>query len=110
MHFHRALHGHAAKKYIHAMGGLDGPLAEFGNELALQKVGRCAKKCATSPAQRLGTAQNKKLGAKRRSWNCTASASSNTHEAATFGRKSHVRSYVRDTIMSHSKAITWEPS
>ena len=106
MHFHRALHGHATKKYVHAMGGLDGPLAEFGNELALQKVGRCAKECVTKPAQRLGTAQSKKLGAKRRSWNCTAGASNNTHEAATFGRKSHVGPFVQDTIMPHSKTIT----
>ena len=60
----------------------------------------------TKPAQRLGTAQSKKLGAKRRSWNCTAGASNNTHEAATFGRKSHVGPYVQDTVMSHSKTIT----
>ena len=62
----------------------------------------------TKPAQRLGTAQSKKLGAKRRPLNCTTGASNNTQEAATFGRKSHVRPFVQDTITSHSKMITWE--
>ena len=63
----------------------------------------------TKPAQRLGTAQSKKLGAKRRSWNCTAGASNNTHEAATFGRKSRVGPFGQGTIVSHSKTVTWEP-
>ena len=86
------------------------PLAEFGFELAFQKVRRYTGKLRDKACTTARHGSKQKVWSKATILELYNQRVEQHAWAATFGRKSHVRSYIRDTIMPHSRTITWEPS